>query len=190
MPFVVVTPPPALPVSIVEAASYLRVDDLEREATTIHTLIDAATRYLDGPDGVLGRALVTTTYDLVLDAFPAGGAPIMLLPPVQSVTAIAYRDQAGDEQAWTDYAVDLVSGRVVPAYGTTYPTTRAVPNAVSVRFTAGHPAAAVDRADKLIVLLLVAHYFENREPVVVGQNVASVPLHVERLIDARRRLTV
>lgn len=189
MPLVLVTPPNTTPVTTPDVEEYLRLTD---PAPELVTLIDAATRYLDGPDGVLGRALVTQTYDLVLDRFPPGREPICLnLPPVQSVVSpIAYLDTNGGQGAWTDFVVDLVGGRIVPAFGKAYPTTRAMPNAVTVRFTTGVSSGQVSPADKLLVLALVAHYFEHREPVVVGNITARVPEHLEQLIASRRRIAL
>lgn len=189
---VLVTPPSSLPVYNYEAEEYLRLTD-NSQSQVLEILIEAATKYLDGPAGVLGRALVTQTYDLVLDRFPPGREPICLdLPPVQSVVSpIAYLDANGAQQGLTSFVVDLVGGRIVPAWGTTWPATREMPNAVTVRFTTGVAASQVSQADRLLVLALVAHYFENREPVVVGNVTAEpVPEHLAQLIAARRRITV
>lgn len=91
----------------------------------------------------LRRYLVTQTLDLYLDEFPAGE---ILLPPMQSVSAITYTDSAGDTQtlAADQYLVDAVSqpARIVPAYGLSWPPTRDQANAVKVRFVAGYGAAS------------------------------------------------
>lgn len=89
--------------------------------------------------------LVTQTWDLHLDNFP-GWEMHIPNPPLQSVSSITYVDTDGTTQtlAADQYLVDTKSqpGRITPAFGLTWPTTRAQTNAVTVRFVAGHGAAA------------------------------------------------
>lgn len=99
----------------------------------------------------LGRYLVTQTLDAYFDDFPrycnkAFPDPCFRLPPLQSVSAITYVDADGTTQtlAADQYTVDAVSqpARITPAYGVSWPATRAQTNAVKVRFVAGYGAAA------------------------------------------------
>lgn len=95
------------------------------------------------------RALVTSTWDLTLDAFPESSeeAIELPLPPLQSVMSITYLDGDGATQIMDsgDYAVDTSSepGSVYPAYGASWPSTQDVRNAVTVRFVAGYPITSV-----------------------------------------------
>lgn len=92
----------------------------------------------------LGRYLVSQTVDLHLDEFPESNE--IRLPPLQSVSSVTYVDSDGATQtlAADQYAVDSVSrpARIAPAYGVTWPATRAQAGAVRVRFLAGYGAAA------------------------------------------------
>jgi len=55
--------------------------------------------------------------------------------------------------------------------------------AVRIKFTAGYGAAGAVPSDLASALmLLVAHWDQNREPVVIGTIVSSVPLSVESLL--------
>lgn len=136
------------------------------------------------------RQLITATYEETLDWFPAG--PIVLpWPPLLTITSIAYIDLAGDSQTWasSNYQIDITGerGSVRPVPTATYPTTEAGRvNAVTVEFTAGYgtTAASVPKQTRLAILMLAAHWYENREPVVVGTIVATLPFHVESLVDA------
>src|ERR671919_706510 len=85
------------PLSVADAKDQMRVT-LDSEDAYIATLIQAATGYLDGRDGVLGRALMTQTWEYVLDAFPLHDWIWLPLPPIQSVTSITYRDTSGNVQ--------------------------------------------------------------------------------------------
>lgn len=146
MALTIVTPPAVEPISIAEVRERLPIGD-ETDAQ-LADMIAAARERIDGRDGSLGRALITQTWDLWLDRFPArcrdGSGWIELpLAPVQSVTHVKYTDAAGVEQTMAvdvDYQLDLNSepARVLPPYGGAFPCPRAAPNAVTARFVAGY----------------------------------------------------
>lgn len=137
------------------------------------------------------RQFLTATYDLTLDGFPGGGKAIYLpKPPLQSVTSINYIDHAGAEQTWdaADYIVDTTGqvGRITPAWLETYPVTREIPNAVTVRFVAGYGGANdIPRPILVAMLSLIAHWYEHREAVVVstsGNAVNEVPMTFKNIL--------
>lgn len=123
------------------------------------------------------RALITQTWDLFLDAFPAWklGVP---KPNLQSVTSITYVDTDGVSQTLdTDqYLVDIKSepGRITPAYGLIWPSTRAQSNAVTVRFVAGYgAAAAVPDGVKNWMLVRIKQMWDNRAATITGSAIAE-----------------
>ena len=91
------------------------------------------------------RALARSTWRLQLDAFPP--AEIRLLwPNLVSVDSIEYVDTTGATQTLAPgaYFVDTHSepGWVLPAAGTSWPSTYATANAVTVNYTAGAGASS------------------------------------------------
>jgi len=98
------------------------------------------------------RAFVTQTWDDKRDGFPGSSDDAIELPkaPLISVTSVSYVDANGVTQAWSStlYTVDAPagpkarSGYLVPNYGQVFPTTRDVPNAVTIRFVAGYGVAS------------------------------------------------
>lgn len=208
-----VTAPATEPISLAEAKGHLRVDHTDDDAT-ITFLITASRQYVDAISGWLGRALITQTWELVIDAFPTGqaqccwpAAPVMAtssiaieipFPPLQSVTSIKYFDVAGIEQTMpaTDYVVDTVSapGWIVPV--TSWPATLAAINAVTIRFIAGYGPAATDVPAPIrqALLLMTGLYYENREQVIAqyegSATVLPLPLGVESLLSAFRIIRV
>jgi uncharacterized phiE125 gp8 family phage protein len=90
------------------------------------------------------RAFATQTWELVLDDFPSKDFIELPKAPLQSVTSVKYKDYAGTESTMTvttDYIVDIDSepGRVVLAYGKTWPSFTAYPsNAVCARYICGY----------------------------------------------------
>lgn len=185
-----VTAPAEEPIALATAKTHLRVDATDDDAL-ITSLIVAARQYAEA---VMRRQLVTATWDLALDAWPVGDTITVPLPTLQSVASIKYKDSAGTEatMAATDYIVDTMQepGRVVLAYGKSWPSVTLYPvSAVTVRFTAGYGAAAtVPEAIRQAALLLIGHWYENREAVNVGNVVTPIPMAVDALLAPYRVL--
>ena len=126
-----ITAPSVTPLTLAEVKKHLRVvDDDEDEVIQIY--LRAATDYIDGEWGFLGRAIVTQTWMLTIDEFPTAEIKIPL-PPLQSVTSVEYDDTAGLIQVVpsTDYYVDTASeqGWIVPVANVPWPTTLDAVNA-------------------------------------------------------------
>lgn len=138
----------------------------------------------------LGRRLITQTLAAYYDAFPVYS--LFLLPPLSSVTSITYLDTDGASQtlAADQYTVDAKSipARITPAYGVTWPSTRAQSNAVYVTFVAGYGAAsAVPEGIKLWMLMHIKQAFDNRTPMVAGSASNELPRsYVDGLLDPER----
>lgn len=187
------TAPALTPISLAETKAHLRIDHPDEDAL-IAALIDAATSYFDAWTGILGRAMVTQTWDVSLDDFPSAAIHIPL-GPVQSVSAVTYVDPAGITQTVspTNYYVDTKSldAWVVPNAEFSWPQTMYAPNVVTVRFVCGFGApAAVPQAIKQSMLLLIGHWYENREGSVLGTTVAELPFAVNALLAPFRRVTL
>jgi phage conserved hypothetical protein, phiE125 gp8 family len=177
-----VTPAATDPVTLAEVKTRLRIDGSTDDAG-VQRLIAAATRHAET---VCRRAFVTQVWTLVLDGFPCGSISLPL-PPLQSVDEITYVDTNGATQtlASNQYVVDKAGmiGLVHRAYQVQWPTTRDQPMSVRVKFTAGYGAAASVPADLVSALmLLVAHWDQNREPVVVGTITSALPMSVDSLL--------
>lgn len=199
----VVTPPAEEPVSLAEAKLHCRVDH-DEEDTLISGLIAAARGWAEAYTW-RGIALATRRYSL--DAFPnrceVGRSrryqwtadPLVLpFPELAEVTSIEYVDDDGVTQAMdeADYTADADSepARIFPAYGTYWPSTRAVPNAVKVTYTSGYTdATSVPAELKTAILLLVGHWYVNREAVVTGTITNDVQLSATALLDPYRVMT-
>lgn len=137
-----ITPAAVEPITLTEAKAHLKVDHTDDDIL-ITSLIVAAREHAEG---FQNRALVTQTWELVLDAWPRGDSIDMPLPPLQSVTSIKYKDTEGVESTWaaTNYIVDIDSfkGRVALAYGISWPSESLYPvGAIRIRFVAGYGLA-------------------------------------------------
>jgi uncharacterized phiE125 gp8 family phage protein len=133
-----ITPPTALPVSLETAKLHLKVQHTADDEL-ITLMIRAAARTAEQH---LNRALMSQTWQLLIDAFPADEI-VLPRPRVQSITSIVYTDAVGVDQtlAPTAYSLDadLMPGYVLPALGATWPATRDQANAVRVSFARPTP---------------------------------------------------
>ena len=188
MGYRLITGPAADPIKLAEAKLHLRVDHSDDDVK-IASLIKAATAHVDGRSGILGRCLVTQTWELTLDEFPDGEIEIPL-GPVASITSIKYRDASNVEQTLSSalYTFDdtRTSAYVVPVDD--WPATYDVTNAVTVRFIAGTAVASIPEAIRHAMLLLIGHWYEERNAVNVGNISSVLPFTVEALLAPYRRV--
>lgn len=181
MTVTVVTPPAAI-VTPTEAAKYLRVDFAD-DNEMIAAMVAAATSYLDGPNGILGRAIGTQTLLLTQESFlDADGYSEITLshPPIISITTVKYYDSADvlTTIAAEDYR--FVGGVLMPAYGGSWPTPRSDDvAAVEITYQAGY--STVPSSLKQAVLQHVAAMYANRE-AATNPALTPVPFGYEDLI--------
>jgi len=162
----VITAPATDPVTTAECKTHSRISTSDDDAL-IALYITRAREYAED---FLERTLITTTYDVHLDGFfdrtyVTGGVVQVPRPPLQSVTSIKYLDDNGDQQTWSSslYRVDTKSspGRITPAYGETYPSTRGVTGDVIFRVVAGFgDASAVPETFKVGLKQLVGALYD------------------------------
>lgn len=169
-----ITAPATEPVSLAEAKLYLKQDATDDDAL-ITSLIASSRQWCEA---FTRRALIAQVWELTLDAFPVATrtnprAAIVLPKGVTSaVASITYIDTDGAPQTLsgptstvpgTDYQEDFsddAGGLLCAAYGTSWPSTRDVPGAVKVQFTAGYAVVPGQLRDAILYRL--ASLYENR----------------------------
>lgn len=189
MPVVVITPPAYALVSLEEAKAHLRVD-FDDDDDYIESLVEGVTNTLDGPDGWLGRALITQTLEWRGDEF--GPCDIRLpYPPIISIVCVKYDDDAGNEQTVSSSDYRLVGQPSMPrlalAYGASWPSTRWQSECVRIRYTAGYGTAvdSVPAPIRQAVLLMIAELYENRE-LTTDRSRAELPFSAMALLSTYR----
>lgn len=184
----VTTPPAAEALTLAQIKDRLRIDPSNTDHDALLPEFQRqAVAEIDGPQGV-GVALMAQTWTLTLDRFP----PEIRLPgwPVTGVAAIRYIDGAGVMQTLLAADYRLVVG-IDPVSVTptgSWPATDGRRGSVEVDYTLG--AATPDAADPGLITalsLLIGHYFEHREAVVIGAAPAQLPLGVAHTLDRYRR---
>lgn len=176
--------PATEPVTLIEAKAHLRVVDTA-EDTLIGTLISAARQHVENETG---RALITQTYTLRLDSWPT--VVYLPRPPAISITSVAYTDAAGATHTLSTGAYALVPssdpGQLI--FNSDLLPADALANVapIAIAYTAGYgAAAAVPQALKQAMLLLLGHWYVNREAVVATgarTSMGETPLAVMALL--------
>jgi uncharacterized phiE125 gp8 family phage protein len=169
------------PVEIEEVKSHLRIDSTD-EDYYLQSLINSARNF---GEGFQNRAYNTQTWELWLDDFPSDDFISLPRPPLQSVSSVKYYGTDNTEYTMSsaDYFVDSKSepGRVCLGYGKTWPTTSLRSfNGVCVTYVAGY-AGQVPGNIKQAMLLLIGHWYENRESVS-QVDLKPVPMTVDTLL--------
>ena len=171
------TPPAAEPLTLAEAKLHLRVDaGITDDDSLISALIVTARQQAEHRTG---RALVTQQWRYSVDTLPADSLDLPL-PKLQSVQAVTYLDNNGTRQtlANTEYDVitDELVGRVIPAYGKSWPSCREHPGSVRVDYTCGYGAASdVPFSIKQWMKLMIRAAYDNRSAIVEGQAMRDIP---------------
>jgi uncharacterized phiE125 gp8 family phage protein len=184
MALVLTSGPAAEPVTLAEAKAHMRVDG-SAEDTLISSLIITSRLHIEA---ALGLAFITQSWSYFIDCWPATRDIRLPLRPVQSVTAV--RLYATDESIETvpagTYVLDGsgTPARLVRNVATAWPRPSRPANGIEIAFTAGYgnAAANVPGPIRQAILLLIAHWYEHREPVEVGAPGVPVPPMVSELL--------
>lgn len=184
------TAAPAALITTSEAKAQCRIDSTD-EDTLIDSLVSAAVSHLDGYSGVLGRALVTQTWQQDFSGFCSK----LRLPvgDLIAVTGVTYYDTSNAQQTLASSVYTAFTDSLGP-YVTlkpdqVWPSIYSRADAVRVTWTAGYgAAAAVPPAIKQAALLLIAHWYDNRSGVAVGETPTEMPLAVNSLLAPFRRV--
>lgn len=181
--FTVETPAAVTLIPTSTAKTYLKVD-ISDDDTLIANLIEAATQ---AAQDYTNRYFINTTLKMVADTWD--DIATLYKSPVSSVTTIKYYDTDDSLQGLDTavYLVDLVSKpcQISLKVDQSYPNLAERKKAIEVIYVVGEGAAAsdVNELPKQAVLLMVGHWYQNREAVVVGRTANEVPLGAKMLLD-------
>lgn len=174
------------PLTLAQAKAHLRVEHAVEDAF-ITALIVAARDYCER---LSGRSLIPHTFLLTLDRFPSYGQDIVLAHgPVTAVTSINYYASDLTDTLMvvsTDYrtALQFMPARIrLPLASTVWPDTARADDAVRIVYTGGGSAPT---SATQAMLLLIGHWYENRESVVTGTVSTELQITVRSLLDAVR----
>ncbi|TWB20047.1 putative phiE125 gp8 family phage protein [Rhizobium sp. ERR 1071] len=185
---VVVIEAPTEIISVDEAKKFLIIDqDITDDDDLIKSFILAATQWLDGPEGWLGRALGIQVLEWQRCNWPTDRERLPF-PPEVEIISIKYIDPDGIEQTWP---------LPTPLHFDDLPAVRGRDGDVKIRYRAGYGTQDPDAPDKwnnavpepirTAIKMLVAQWYNVREPVVsTGQQPFAMPFAVEALLSPYR----
>lgn len=187
MALVLTSGPASEPVTVAEAKAHLRVE-ATNEDTLIASLVLTSRLHVET---ALGLALQTQSWRLLLDRWPPEKDLELPLRPLQSIDAVRVLPAEG-APAIIDPANYLADTASVPPRlvrtGVIWPQPGKAANGVEIDFTAGYGASAADVPTPIrqALLLLIAHWYERREPIEVGSAETVVPAPVFDLLEPYR----
>lgn len=172
------------PVTLAEAKATAVIVTSDDDSMISNILIPAARR---AAEQETGRSLALSTWEVWLDAFP--DEIELPYPPILAISEVTYVDPNGVTQTLSPsaYSLDARSepGWLLPAFGTAWPATKEIANAVKVRYTAGYGADCPAEV-KLWILAQVHHFYDNRSAVLAGTVAATSSLYLDSLLDRAR----
>lgn len=196
------------PVTLAQAKAHLRIQSSDTSQDTYITALITAAR--QRAEKECNRAFISQTWRLGLDYFPwygdswkrpttsvyavnmgmwAQGMTIYVpTPRLLAVTSLTYIDATGTLQTLspTTYLVDSDSepARIMPTPGNYWPYVQLYrPNTVNLTYTCGYgpDATTVPLALCQAILMLISHWYWNRDAVVQGQY-NPLPMAVDALL--------
>jgi len=185
-----VSGPAGEPILMDEIKDHLRIDqDIDDGDADLAVQLTAAREWFEGQTGFF---MLTQQRSLYLEHFPCG--PIELpWRPLVSVEYIKYYDVDRVQQTWSGllYEADFAGlvPRIRPVYGETYPVTGFRLQPVEVCVNVGHALRqAIPKTAIHAIKLLVGHWHENREAVVIGAGLTpqELPFTLQTLVGRHR----
>lgn len=194
-----IVPPAVEPVTLAEAKRHLRVE-FEDDDDYIVGLITAARQYCELR---LDRCLIDTRLEMKLDTFPSGWELPLPLPPFSPTVGrqeieITFLNVQLQPLSVVEAEPTIVStpgtfianrastpAMLTPNVNGYWPVTGPLRSAVTIRWWAGYGDGAdkVPRGIRHACLMLLGHWYMNREAVAPG-SFGTVPLGVNELLSA------
>lgn len=169
------------PITLAEAKAQCRVDVTDDD-TLLATMINAARDYIENTTGIVcGTASRVLRYDMFAERLP------IYRGPVNSITTVSYVASDGTQTTLASDQYRLRERHGVatlqPAYGVSWPETECIDGAVTVTISAGYASNSVTPdAIRLAALMLVAHWYDNRQAVAIGTTTKELELAVADLL--------
>ena len=180
--------PLVTPISLSEVKEQLRVEHDDDDAM-LTRLIDVAIAYTD-VRGALGQAMITQKWGQWIKPNPPQNV-YLTLGPVQSVTAVKYYDEAGvlQDDVVDNYQVfgTEFETTLSPKAGFSWPTAQQRADAIKIEYEIGYGDAASDvpQTVRHALMLLIGHWYDNREQTGVDE-LSDIPFGYDEILNIHR----
>lgn len=186
---IVVTPPASEIITTNDVKDVLRIAQSDNsENALLGRLIREARSYAET---ITGYGIGVSTYRLSQFAWPRMNHILLPRPPFVSLASFTWQDTAYVDQTLSASVYTAIAavphGRVWLKTGESWPGQALGPAGWAITYTGGFGAlAAVPQAVVEGIMQLIAHWYTNREGVVVGVSglrAAEVPFGIRELFD-------
>lgn len=179
------------PISLAEAKSHLRIDTSD-EDSIILALISAARLHVER---VTRKITIHQNWRLYVDDLPTTKTVLLPISPISQISAVTFYDAQGNPSVLdaASYIVDLTSYPARLKFNGSVPFTSLREfNGIEIDLVAGYGATTIDVPSDLkqAILLLVAHWFENRSAVTDVASYAPIPSGVQELLQPFRTVSL
>lgn len=181
-----VTGSPASLVTLAEAKDHLEIDHSDKD-TYITSLVAAASQMIDGAEGMVGKPVGQQTVTYSIKDAPSNDIYLPIFP-VKSITSISYIDTDGNSQSIGTSDFRLIGNEdyavIETVDGYEWPSVFDRQDAITFTLLCGFDV--VPDALKHACLMLVAHWFENRE-AAGEQSIRGIDFAVDALVNRYRK---
>jgi uncharacterized phiE125 gp8 family phage protein len=176
----IITPPAIEPVSVADARKHCRIDaDIDEHDWLLELLIATARAQAEHETG---RALITRQVRLEV---PVACRLALRPAPLVSIESVVLLDDTGTTMPVAEYRIDNTG--LLPVLCLAAEPGSASAMRVDLTVGYGSTADAVPAPIRRWMLLHISTHFENRETVIVGTNVTSMPTpFIDGLLDPYR----
>lgn len=192
MPHVMTSAPTIEPITLGEAKAHMRVDS-DRDDALINALITTSRLQIED---TLELALIHQTWSFVMDCWP--DTAHVELPIAPAATLLAVRTYDGDDVMTpiplVNFHLDTLSRvpRVTRKGIFAIPAGMRPANGIEISYRAGFSATAdgVPEALRQALRLLVAFWYDHREPLEAMKVPTKVPDPISQLLAPYRRVRI
>lgn len=176
--------PAVEPVSIAEAKAHLRLEGSDEDALVASLILTSRLHI----EAALGLALITQGWNYLRDAWPRTRTLNLPTRPVQSITAVRVYPIEGPAVTVPPSAYELdghgAPARLVLSGATPAPAPGRASNGIEIAYVAGYgdTPSDVPAPIRQALLLLIAHWYENRSPFELAGSDAPIPAAISELL--------
>lgn len=179
-------------VSVADLRTYLRFSstDSTAEDALLASFITAARQKAEN---ITRRSLVSQTWRLVLDDFPAWEIELPRAAPLSTVSSAVTITFVEDTTAGASTTVgstvytidrDSILARVYPSYDNDWPTNyRDQEGAVTVSYITGYTSASIPVAISNWIKMVASDLYENRQSITDAQTYRIPRVYVDGMLD-------
>ena len=166
-------------ITLPEAKDHLRIDGDDQDSY-VQMLIDGARAWIEQAYGLYPEPRRIPRW---YTSLPPQGL-LLGVQPVRDVVSVEYSDGQTTQALDSDQYRVIPNGWVLaPTAGATWPVVTGSTGAVQVLLDVGYPdRASLDQNIRMAGLLLIGHWYRNRESVSVGASVDEMPLGASALL--------